>query len=106
MNIFHDECDDLCAPRMTMSASTVNKDSWMERMCKKWNGGPDVVDQSVLDAADELLLEAVHAFVEAHGGVPERVGGVDLVHVSTRKFYVLVHCEGFAPPLPGAPANG
>lgn len=65
-----------------------------------------IVDQTMLDAADDKLLECVRAFVEARGGVPESVGGVELVLVSARRFAVLVHCEGFAPPLPGAPADG
>lgn len=62
--------------------------------------------QTTLDVADDTLLESVRAFIEARGGMTESVGGVDLVVVSARRFAVLVHCEGFAPPLPGAPADG
>lgn len=65
-----------------------------------------IVDQSMLDEADDALLKSVRTFIEARGGFTESVGGVELVVVSTRKFAVLVHCEGFAPPMPGAPANG
>lgn len=63
-------------------------------------------NQTTLDAADDSLLESVRAFIEARGGITESVGGVDLVVMSARKFAVLVHCEGFAPPLPGAKADG
>jgi hypothetical protein len=65
-----------------------------------------IVDQKMIADASDLLLDTVRVFVEAHGGIPESVGGVDVVHVSARKFCVLVHCEGFAPPLPGEPADG
>lgn len=67
--------------------------------------GP-IVDQTMMDAADDGLLESVRTFVESRGGITESVGGIELVLISTRKFSVLVHCEGFAPPLPGAPADG
>lgn len=65
-----------------------------------------LITQQIIDDADDLLLDTVSAFVEAHGGVPSLVGGVELVMISDRKFSVCVHVEGFAPPLPGARADG
>jgi hypothetical protein len=63
-------------------------------------------DQSVLDAADDCLLRSVREFIDLRGGFTESVGGVEVVLVSMRKFYVVVHCEGIAPPRPGMPADG
>lgn len=65
-----------------------------------------IVDQTMLDAADDGLLRSVREFVDLRGGYTDSVGGVEVVLVSTRKFYVLVHCEGIAPPRPGMPADG
>lgn len=64
-----------------------------------------VVSQQLLDDTDELLLDTVRAFVDVHGGIAESVGGVELVRGVGRKFYVCIHCEGYPPPLPGAPAD-
>ena len=65
-----------------------------------------VVTQEGIDAADDMLLEGVRAFLEARGGLPEVIGGIEVVMISERRFSVLVHVEGFAPPLPGAQADG
>lgn len=65
-----------------------------------------VVDQSMIDAADDRLLRSVREFIDLRGGFTESVGGVEVVLVSVRKFYVLVHCDGIAPPRPGTPADG
>lgn len=67
---------------------------------------PVLDDQSSMDAAEDRLLQSVSAFVESRGGFPYMVGGVDLLVLSRQHFCVLVHCEGHAPPLPGAPADG
>jgi hypothetical protein len=65
-----------------------------------------IVDQTTLDSADDALLECVRSVVDARGGVAERIGGVELVLISKHRFDLIVHCEGFPPPLPGAPADG
>jgi len=65
-----------------------------------------IVSQSVLDVADDHLLECVRSMVEARGGIAERVGGVELVLLSKYRFDLIVHCEGFPPPMPGAPTDG
>lgn len=64
------------------------------------------VTQTMLDAADDALLDSARMVVEARGGVAERIGGVELVLISKHRFDLIVHCEGFPPPLPGAPADG
>ena len=64
-----------------------------------------VLDQAAVEQVDDLLLDTVRSFVEAHGGLPEVVGGVELLLISDRKYCVCVHVEGVAPPLPGAPAD-
>lgn len=65
-----------------------------------------IVDQKMLDAADDGLLRSVRDFVDLRGGFTDCIGGVEVVRVAPRKFYVLVHCEGIAPPRPGMPADG
>jgi hypothetical protein len=65
-----------------------------------------IVSQAMLDTADENLLACVRTVVEARGGIAERVGGVELVLLSKYRFDLIVHCEGFPPPPPGAPADG
>lgn len=65
-----------------------------------------IVDQTMLDAADDALLQCVRDVVDLRGGLTEGVGGIEVVRISARKFYLLVHCEGIAPPRPGSPADG
>jgi hypothetical protein len=65
-----------------------------------------IVSQAMLDIADDHLLECVRTVVEARGGIAERVGGVELVIITKYRFDLIVHCEGFPPPLPGAQADG
>jgi hypothetical protein len=64
-----------------------------------------MLDQAAVDQIDDLMLDTVRYFVEAHGGVPAVVGGIQLLQVSERRYCICIHVEGFAPPLPGAPAD-
>jgi hypothetical protein len=66
----------------------------------------EIVSQAMLDMVDDHLLECVRGVVEARGGIAQRVGGVELVLISKYRFDLIVHCEGFPPPPPGAQADG
>jgi hypothetical protein len=67
---------------------------------------PVLEDESAMDAAADALLLSAKDFVESHGGVPYIVGGIDFHEISDQHFCVRIHCIGYAPPVPGTPADG
>lgn len=47
------------------------------------------VTQTMLDAADDALLDSARMVVEARGGVAERIGGVELVLISKHRIIIV-----------------